>query len=237
LSRTETGGVIAMTYPQEPSFRVGPDGRAFNKEGAFKEYDARVQEIRAIEAGIHQFVGIIMAAIAAITAAGMNTKVPYLFLVTFVLLIIANLYVTEKRWVIWLNAAYIRKYLENEQTGIWWEHRLGELREGTRSPVGGIKRVEFWMFILVGCLEVFLFVWFDWSDLDKDLRALVAGNCYLCQLKHLLPFGFLVTLVLLVNRNFEALRTGKAEIRLLAALPGDSSLLRSSKGHDDNDRS
>src|SRR3712207_3884996 len=90
----------------EPTLHVSPDGRAFKKEGALKEYDARVQGIVATEAGIHQFTGFIMAAIAGITAAGINAKEdPYLFLVPIGLLIVANLYTTEKRWVIWLHAA------------------------------------------------------------------------------------------------------------------------------------
>jgi hypothetical protein len=98
---------------------VGPDGRVFNRDGALVEYQARVQGIAATDTGIIQFTGIVMAAVSGITAAGITAKDPYLFLVNFGLLIAANLYITEKRWVIWLHAAYIRKYLENDRTGIW----------------------------------------------------------------------------------------------------------------------
>jgi hypothetical protein len=207
--------------PEHMSCNDYPDNRPFNREGALKEYDYRIQGIIATESGILQFIGIIIAAIAGITAAGMAAKNSYIFLFPFALLIIANLYITEKRWVIWLNAAYIRKYLENDRTGIWWETRLSELRRNTKSPVRGIKRVELSMFILIGAFEIVLFAIFD-ENLITYLKWFPELSHSFLLLRYLLPFGFFLILIIVAGKNSFALKTRRIEEHLLAAFPGRS---------------
>src|SRR5262245_61379954 len=184
-----------------------------DKDSAHNEYGYRTDNIKATETGILQFLGIIFATLAVITAAGVSGKYPFLFLINLVLLIIGNLYVAEKRWVIWLNAAYMKKYLENDQTGLWWEHRLSELRGKVRSPVGGIKYIELLLFITIGLAEAVLFVAIPGEGRVANIR----------EIRNLLPAGLLIGLLVLAIRNYHRLRTGHAERDLFEALPGYAS--------------
>jgi len=191
------------------------DGRLFVRDGALKEYEARIQEIRATDASILQFIGIMFTATAGITAAGLAVKDPNVFVLALLLLIVGNLYVAEKRWVIWLNGTYIKTYLEGEETGIWWEHRLDELKSRVGSPVGGIKRVELLIFVTAGLIQVLFFALADVSGLIEGLRVRSIDDLP-DFVRVLSPFLLFTFLVLLASKNYRALKRGKADAVLLS---------------------
>lgn len=154
-------------------------------------------------------------ATAGISAAGLAVRDANVFVLGLLLLLVGNLYVAEKRWVIWLNGTYIKTYLEGEDTGIWWEHRLDELKSRAGSPVGGIKRVELLIFVTAGLIQVLLFALSDLTGLIKGLvvRSISDLPNFI---RVLLPFLLFTFLVRLSFKNYCALKRGKADTVLLS---------------------
>jgi len=131
-------------------------------EGRLKEYEMLRQELMHYDRSVLQVLGITLGFLGVITAQGIASGSPYVFVVALPLLIVVHSYVADKRWVIWTVASYLRRFVEDRDLGPRWETELYWFRTACRkvggfTPGQNIMRVECALFALLGLMELALF--------------------------------------------------------------------------------
>jgi hypothetical protein len=137
-------------------------------EGRLKEYELLRQELLQYDQSILQIVGIVIGLIGVVTAQGLTSGNPWIFVVPLPVLIVLSTYVSDKRWIIWLIASYISEFIEKQDLGPQWETRLYWFRTACRHKKGfmpgqNVIRIECLLFNLLGLMEFVLFAHFGWS--------------------------------------------------------------------------
>jgi len=162
-------------------------------EGRLKEYEMLRQELMHYDRSVLQVLGITLGFLGVITAQGIASGSPYVFVVALPLLIVVHSYVADKRWVIWTVASYLRRFVEDRDLGPRWETELYWFRTACRkvggfTPGQNIMRVECALFALLGLMELALF-------------ANGAWQCGLAWWHYVLPAALCAWLVFQVVRN------------------------------------
>ncbi len=135
-----------------------------NKDGQLKEFELLRQELLQHDRAILQVVGLILGFIGIITAQGLTSGNPYVFLIPFPVLTGLSKYISDKRWAIWLIASYIMQFIEDSELGPRWETQLYFFRTACKkhgfTPGQNIIKVECWFLNILGLIEYGLFVYF-----------------------------------------------------------------------------
>ena len=134
-------------------------------EGELKEYELLRQELMGHDRAVLQVIGIVLGFIGVMTAQGITSYNPYVFLVPLPILTLMSIYISDKRWIIWLMASYITKFVEDRGLGPQWETKLFWFRTACKESRGFIPGqnvilVDAILFVLLGVLEATLFIIF-----------------------------------------------------------------------------
>ncbi|MFC1607138.1 hypothetical protein ACFL47_04125 [Candidatus Latescibacterota bacterium] len=133
-------------------------------EGQLKEYDLLRQEILQTGRVITQIITISISIVGLITAQGLRSQNPFIFLIPLPIILVLSMYVFDQRWVVWLIASYIRKFVEQAGLGPCWETRLYLFRSATKekrcfTPGQNIIFVEYLLFNFVAVIDSTLFTY------------------------------------------------------------------------------
>ncbi len=156
-------------------------------EGKLKEYELLRQAISSHDRSTLQLTSISIGFIGIISAQGLTSENPYVFLIGLPVLFVLSVYISDKRWTIWLIASYIKTYLESDELGPRWETRLHEFRSACKerrhfSPGQNIIRVEYLLSNILGMILCLLFVVYARGKNISWLHFLMPAIGYLCLL-------------------------------------------------------
>jgi hypothetical protein len=109
-----------------------------------------------------QVIGLILGFLGVITAQGLTSGNPYVFIVPLPVLVGLSIYVADKRWAVWLIASYLQHFVEKPGLGPSWETELHWFRTACKrkhgfTPGQNVIKVECWFLNLLGILELVLF--------------------------------------------------------------------------------
>ncbi len=135
------------------------------RQGKLKEYELLRQELLHHDRAVLQVIGLILGFLGIITAQGLTSGNPYVFIVPLPVLVGLNIYVSDKRWAIWLIASYLQHFVEKPGLGPSWETDLHWFRTACRrrhgfTPGQNVILVECWFLNILGLLELGLFAFF-----------------------------------------------------------------------------
>ena len=132
-----------------------------------KEYELLRTELLQHDRAVLQTISIFMGFVGVITAQGIVSGNPYVFLIPLPIVLVLYMYIADKRLTIWLMASYLREFVEKQRLGPLWETRLSLHREITKKkrpkrkdhflPAQNIIEVEYAFSFMITLVEVTLF--------------------------------------------------------------------------------
>lgn len=135
-------------------------------DAQLKEYELLRQELLQLDRAVLQAIGLIIGFIGVITAQGLTSGNPFVYLITLPLVFGFSFYIFDKRWGIFLIASYLKNYIENPESGPRWETQLYYFRNVCKKQnfiqVHNIIKIECGFIVLLSIIEYGLFVYFGY---------------------------------------------------------------------------
>jgi hypothetical protein len=152
-----------------------------------KEYEIMREEILHSDRLVVQVISISLGLIGVVLGQGIVAQNPFVFLVPFPFIWAISRYVEDKRWLIWLVAAYLRKHIEGPKGPSWetwvFAFRSNVKKKGGRfCPAQNVMMVECLLFNVISLSCVGLYVAFGiekgvpgWSYCVPAILCLFVG--------------------------------------------------------------
>ena len=185
-----------------------------SENSRLKEYELLRDEILHADRLVVHVISMSLGLIGIIIGQGVVSGNPYIFLIPFPIIWASSRYVEDKRWLIWVIAAYLRRHLEGSDGPSWetwaFAFRSKVKRTGGRfCPGQNVMLAECILFNIMSLSCAGLFIGFAYGTVPSTW-------IYLMPIPLLLSAAIAVSTV---TGHVKLCRQGRAGTEMANALP------------------